>query len=229
MTRGRLNSTDVVVLGELRRLTKGRGRSELSTRQFYERSGIGRKTVQKSLSRLADAGQAQRVRASSGGASAHWIALPAEGWNVGDDCIDVAPIDPGKVRGEGIDIVPDAFRRSDLRSPWLLYCRLPSKCLLTLDEAVELSELSSRRRTVEWWLLVLASMLPPLVIASSAERDCLWTKVSVDQDGLDRIAAHLSDVASAGCRRPIHTTEHAQLANQLERENNLWHREARRG
>lgn len=226
MTGQRLNSTDVVVLGELRRLTRAQGRCALSTRQFYELSGIGRKTVQKSLSRLADAGLAQRVRAASGDASAHWIAAPAEDWSVGEGMeTKVALIDPRK---SDQSIIPDAFRRSDLRSPWLLYTRLPDSPL-TLDEVVTLSGMSTRRRTVEWWLLVLASLVPPFVDASSAERDCTWTKLPVEECRLAQLAAHLQAVASAGWGRSLHTAQHAQLKNQLERESNLWRREARVG
>lgn len=221
-----MNSTDVVVLGELRRLTWAVGHCSLSTRQFYELSGISRKTVQKSLSRLASEGLARRIKAARGGTSAHWIAVPAKGWPTDEGKVsDLALIDPRK---GAESIIPDAFRRSDLRSPWLLYTRLPSSPL-TLDEIVALTGLSTRRRTVEWWLLVLASLLPPLVDASSADRDCIWTKLPVDETRLAQLAAHLDAVASAGRGRRLHTAHHAQLKNQLERESNHSRREARFG
>lgn len=220
-----LNSTDVALLGELRRLTTASGHSTLSTRQFYEISGIGRKTVQKSLSRLASAGLARRVRAARAGASAHWVAVPADDWPVDGAQTGMALIDPRK-SADGI--IPDAFRRSDLRSPWLLYCRLPM-IPLTLDEVVAISGLTTRKRTVEWWLLVLASLVPPFVDASSAERDCTWTKLPTDESRLAQLAAHLEAIAFAGRRRPLHTAQFAQLKNQLERESNLRRREARLG
>jgi len=221
-----LNSTDAALLGELRRLTTASGQSTLSTRQFYEISGIGRKTVQKSLSRLASAGLARRVRAARAGASAHWVAVPVDDWPVDDGAqAGVALNDPRK-SADGI--IPDAFRRSDLRSPWLLYCRLPMMPL-TLDEVVTISGLTTRKRTVEWWLLVLASLVPPFVDASSAERDCTWTKLPADESRLAQLAAHLEAIAFAGGRRPLHTAQFAQLKNQLERESNVRRREARLG
>lgn len=226
MTARALNSTDVVVLDELRRLTWTVGHCSLSTRQFYELSGIGRKTIQKSLSRLASAGLARQVRTARAGASAHWIAVPADGWLVEDGGqAGVALIDPRK-DAEGI--IPDAFRRSDLRSPWLLYTRLPD-LPLTLDEIVTICGLTTRKRTVEWWLLVLASLVPPFAVASSAERDCTWTKLPADESRLAQLAAHLEAIAFAGHGRPLHTAQYAQLRNQLEREGNVRRREAQLG
>ena len=238
----RITASDAVVLGELRRQTLEHGHCSLSTRQFYELSGISRKTVQRSLSRLGEAGLARRVKAARGGASAHWVALPAGDWAAstgsassskaevvrGKSSVpEVALMDPGKTSAGGPSIIPDAFRRSDLRSPWLLFEQLPEGRALSLDQVLTLSSTSSRRRTVEWWLLVLASMVPPLVDASSGERDCDWVKLSVRDGDLEAIARHLEDVATRCGGRRLHTSDHAQLWNQMEREFNLTRREAR--
>lgn len=244
MTTG-LRPADLVVLNEVRRQTSEGGYCALSTRRFYELTGIGRKTIQRSLSRLAEAGLVRRVRASQGGAAAHWAGLRVEGlWPESNACRDtsstgveaetvdcissslsVALIDPGKGNR---NIIPDAFRRSDLRSPWLLYLTLPF-LPLTLNEVVAVSGLTARKRTAEWWLLILASLVPPLVDASSAERDCKWTKLPVDEGKLDRLEAHLEALASTGRGRQLHTAQRAQLKNQLERESNLLRREVRYG
>lgn len=226
MKKRALNATDVTVLRRLRELTASVGHCSLSTRQFYELSGIGRKAVQRSLFRLASAGLAHRLQAARGGASARWIALPAVDWSIGENVgTGLALMGPRK---GAQPIVPDAFRRSDLRSPWLLYTQLPA-IPLTVEEVVDLCSLTTRKRTAEWWLLILASLLPPLVDASSAKSDCRWTKLPLNENSLDEIAAHLQALASNGQGRHLHTAQHAQLQNQLERESNLWRREAKYG
>lgn len=237
-------SSDVIVLGELRRQTAVRGHCSLSTRQFYELSGIGRKTVQRSLSRLAEAGLARRVQVARGGASARWVALQTADWeplpgsvspatqqylNRKPAVSSMALMDPGKGAGFGQGVIPDAFRRSDLRSPWLLYEKLPDGRAMSLDEVMAVSETSRRRRTVEWWLLILASLVPPLVDASSADGDCDWIKLHVQNRDLEAIAAHLDDLSSRCGGRRLHTGTRAQLQNQMEREMNLWRGEPRRG
>jgi hypothetical protein len=103
---------------------------------------------------------------------------------------------------------------------------MPTGVWLTAQEVTKLCRASNRYRSVEHWLLVLASQLYPLVDQSSAENDCGWRKAHISDDQLHLNAEHLDALAAAGVGNRLKTFHRVQLSNQLEREHNLLSRKA---
>lgn len=193
---------------EIKHQTQTRGVCTLSTRQLAELTGIARKTVARSLGRLAAEGRIVKTRKSRGSHPAHWKATdhhPEPG----------ARMTPRRNDGTG---TADVFRRRDLQGPGALYAELPDAGVFTATQALGLTALTDRLRTVEWWLLVLGSQLWPLVEEiPGRDRPALWAKNHLLRWQLQENAEHLIQLAQAQGRAPVKPRRKMELQHQVER------------
>jgi hypothetical protein len=204
-------STDALLFKELKDQVEAYGASTLSIRQLAERTGITHKTVNRSLGRLASAGRIVKGRKSYGNRPTAWHL--SEQPSPADQLKRSERMTP---RGGGG--TPDLFRRRDLSGPGALYGELPDQGLFTVDDALLVTSLTANVRTVEWWLLVLASQLWPMVEEiTSASGDVLWRKLHLKDAQLMANADHVMAVAVATGRRSIKTKAHMQRQHQHER------------
>lgn len=204
-------ATDAVLLRELENQVSAHGASTLSIRQLAERTGVTHKTVNRSLGRLAAAGRIVKGRQSYGNRPTAWHLseqpTPADQLQRSER---MTPRDGGGT--------PDLFRRRDLSGPGALYSELPDYGLFTIEDALLTTSLTANMRTVEWWLLVLASQLWPMVEEiTSASGDVLWRKLHLKDAQLTANADHVMAVAVATGRMPIKTRAHMQRQHQRER------------
>ena len=78
-------------------------------------------------------------------------AWPAIRWTTFTFAARIAPRDVATAE------VDDLFRRRDLHGPGPLYVDLPSGREFTSSAALRFTTATRRVRTVDWWLLTLAS------------------------------------------------------------------------
>lgn len=205
----RLHITDSTLLHELEHLTETSGVSTLSTRKLAELTGISRKTVIRSLGRLAAGGHITKTKSAVGIHSTHWKATnvkSARTTPVGNKAVSAG--------------TADAFRRRDLQGPGALYRELPDVGSFTAEQVLENTQLTTRLRTLEWWLLILGSQRWPLVEElSDASGKVCWTKNHLEEWQLQDNADHLSDLAVASGRPSIRPRRGMELQHQLERAN----------
>lgn len=124
---------------------------------------------------------------------------------------------PGSVV-ELVGPTQDAFRRRDLRGPGALYEALPGgSCYLSLGEIADRARLSSRNRTIEWWLLILASQKWPLVDELITEAGCLWSRNELAAWQWSENVQHINAVAWMRGTLGLKSQKAMQLEHQLER------------
>ncbi|WP_091465461.1 winged helix-turn-helix domain-containing protein [Paenarthrobacter nitroguajacolicus] len=204
-------ATDVVLLRELEEQVAARGASTLSIRQMAERTGVTHKTVNRSLGRLAAAGWIVKGRQSYGNRPTVWRlshqAVPADQAKLSER---MTPRDGGGM--------PDLFRRRDLSGPGALYRELPDQGLFATKDALIRTSRTANIRTVEWWLLVLASQLWPLVEeVVPTDGTILWRKLHISDEQFTANAEHLQRHAEVSGRRHLKTKARMQRQHQRER------------
>lgn len=206
-----MTPTDVILLRELEQLTEARGASTISTRQLAELTGITQKTVVRSLSRLASTGHISRTKRAHGSNPAHWKTNR-------DRTETGARITSRSTQGNGTGTA-DIFRRRDLQGPGALYQALPDIGYLTAEQALGYTALTSRVRTVEWWLVVLGSQKWAMVdeVIPDDGGPALWAKNHLQDWQLQENADHLDGVAAACGRRGLKTRRKMELQHQLDR------------
>lgn len=211
-----LRPTDILILREVGRRTASAGASRLSTRQIAEVTGVTRKTVVRSLARLAQSGQIEKVRAGVGFHPTQWRATGNLGGFSADS--EMARTTPRRTNEYA---TPDAFRRRDLRGPWALYDDLPDDAMFTSADVLAFTQLTGRVRTVDAWLLILASQKWPLVdeLRHGGSIEGWWRKNQVEDWQLEEIAAHLRGIAANGSDRAPRSRRQMKLEHELERVN----------
>ncbi|WP_374113251.1 winged helix-turn-helix domain-containing protein [Pseudarthrobacter sulfonivorans] len=204
-------ATDAVLLRELEDQVTAHGASTLSIRQLAERTGVTHKTVNRSLGRLAAAGRIVRARQSYGNRPTAWqLSKQLDTADQPKRSERMTPRDGGGM--------PDLFRRRDLSGPGAFYDELPDQGLFSAEEALLLSSLTANVRTVEWWLLVLASQLWPLVEeVTTDDGRVLWRKLRLSDEHFTANADHLQRHAEATGKRPLKTRAQLQRQHQRER------------
>jgi hypothetical protein len=168
-------------------------------------------TIGRSLGRLAKGGHIIKVQAAHGNYPARWKI--AEGYRLPV----LARTTPGSDLGDGAGTA-DAFRRRDLQSPGALYAELPESQYLTAVEVLARTKLTGRVRTVETWLLVLASQKWPLVDELVAEASpSTWAKNRLEDWQFEENADHVDGIAALTGQLRLKTRKGMQLHHQIER------------
>lgn len=210
--QARMLATDAVLFRELENQVEAHGASTLSIRQLAEQTGITHKTVNRSLGRLAAAGRIVKVRQAYGNRPTGWcIAERTDPVDRPKRSERMTPRDGGGT--------PDLFRRRDLGGPGALYEELQDHGLFSVEDALLVASLTANARTVEWWLLVLASQLWPMVeeVTPASGGPVLWRKLHLSDGQLRDNADHLMVMAAATGRRPLKTRARLQRQYQHER------------
>lgn len=203
------NLTDVAVYQVVAGDSNADAVCTLSTRQMAERVGRTRKTVAASLGRLAKADAIVKVRASSAGRPAWWTARM-------DNSQETARITPRDVAPAEVD---DLFRRRDLFGPGALYVDLPSGREFSSSAALRFTIATRRARTVDWWLLILASQRWPLVdeYIPHGGGPSLWRKNVLSPAQLRENREHIDGIALDGGTAELMTRAKMQQLHQRER------------
>lgn len=205
-------ATDIALFRELEKQGNAHGFSTLSIRQLAEQTGVTHKTVNRSLGRLAAAGRIKKVQQAYGNRPTGWRVV--EAGNPRDQPKHSERMTPRDGGG-----TPDLFRRRDLIGPGALYEELPDHGPFSVEEVLPSTSLTSNVRTLEWWLLVLASQLWPMVeemVTLPGDR-VLWRKLHLSDRQFRANADHLIALAMATGRRSIKTKARMQVQHQLER------------
>lgn len=225
-----------IILGVIAAEQAEHGSCKLGTRQFEEISGIGRKTISAHLRALADEGTIRRTRRARGNEPSHWVIVAPESVGLHTQHSMESPQNQGtSSRAEGARntprqgsgsthslAVPDAFRRRDMRSPWALYLAIPDEVWFSTAQATAAFGVGARLRTVETWLLILASQHYPLIDQDFDHSNAwVWRKLPMTPERLQLNAEHLNEVAKSEGTTPLKTYDRVQLGNQLERERSL--------
>lgn len=212
MSANPLLITDQIILRLIREVSPGYSVFALSTRQLAELSGTTRRTVSRALARLLQGGRIEKIEEASGNRPAQWRLKP-DGNIPSVAPTVVARIDPRHIADLGVH---DIFRRRDLRGPGALYEVLPDQGSFTAVDLLRFTDLTGRVRTIEHWLLVLASLPHPLVTMTSHEgrSETLWSKVQLPVESLDKNVDVLLGHPS-GLR--LLRQQELQLRHQLER------------
>lgn len=203
------NVTDAAVYRVVAGGSGGNDICKLSTRQIAELVGRTRKTVAASLGRLAKAGAIVKVRASSAGRPTWWTARM-------DSFHEAARITPRDVAPADVD---DLFRRRDLHGPGALYVDLPSGREFTSSAALRFTTATRRVRTVDWWLLTLASQWWPLVdeYIPNGSGPSVWRKNVLSPGQLQENRDHIDSIASVRGTAELMTKTKIRHLHQRER------------
>lgn len=208
-------ATDVALYRELEREAQAHGYCALSIRQLAEKTGITHKIVNRSLGRLAGAGRIQKIRDSFGNCPTAWAVR-----DCGGETEHQPYFSERMTPRDGEEGTPDLFRRRDLSGPGVLYGTLQDSGLFSAEEALAGTSLTANIRTVEWWLLVLASQLWPLVEEVESPRGrASWRKLHLSEAKLKANVDHLLSEATATGRRPPKTQALMRRQHQRERLN----------
>lgn len=206
--------TDVVLYRELERQEEACGASTASTRQLAELTGMTHKTVSRSLGRLAAAGRIVKVRKARGSHPAHWKTQRALNREPMQRPVPSARMTPRDALTNG---TADVFRRRDLSGPGALYAELPAAGSFTAPQVLSCTELTVNLRTVEWWLLVLASQYWPMVEEIAGAEPLQWRKLHLSGSQMSDNAGHLTARAEYLGRRSLKTRAESRRQHQFER------------
>jgi hypothetical protein len=208
-----LRPSDVLVLRELEKEAESRGLSKLSTRQLSELSGVARKTVTRSLGRLASEGLIVKSRKAHGNYPAQWqVPVPD---SRGKRTAVAERMTPRDASRSG---TPDLFRRRDLQGPGAIYDDLPDAGTFTAEQALARTDLTSNVRTVERWLLVLASQRWPMTEEFRADDGpSVWAKIHLEDSQLSENAEHVNNTADVLGQRQLKTRQKVIGEYQRER------------